>query len=394
MKPPHPLNLTLLALASPLILVGLSTGARAHSSYLSMEGRCISCHASPFGGGPLNDRGRRLNATVLASRDMYDDDIPNRNLEKHAGFWFTQAFIPGIRPDLSTSLSHQQTAVAESRNHSSTGLEDVQASLTLLPYFDERLTFTGTLKYTPPPSYTNDHYNEKYSSWDLPQHYVQWHFFDRHILLLGMTDKFFGAQLSDMDSYARVLNQNGTNDQVHQLSWIYQSTLLTGSLQLHLGDLFQEKKYREKGAVARAEWRLSNKLWGGWSAAFSRSDARDRILGGPHFRFGGEDRAFLGQATANWVSPTGIGNKELLITATSEGSLRVQQGLWVLTQFEFFKGNIFGSSQEGWRIGPGLWWSPINRLKLESSLRVGRSLTRGRGREEDISLIVRLKAFL
>lgn len=368
--------------------------APAHSLFLTMNGKCVACHANPMGSGVLNDRGRRLNATYLASRDFYDEEIKNKTIESHAGFWFTKAFLPGVRPDVSATMAHTETAIGEGRNKKRTHIEKVDSTVTLLPYLDERLVISTTLRYRPDNHLTHSRYNSKYDNWDLPQHYLVWKMAEQHRMLVGMSDKFFGNQLSDLTSFTRIFNQNQSNDQVHQASYFYHNEFSTLSVQAHMGDLFQEPKYREKGLVARGEWRLNDRVWSGVSAAYSKSDARKRLYAGPHFRFGKEDRALLGEATLNYLDPQGAADNEMALVGSSMGMLQLEQGLWALSQMEFYRNDLFSRSNEGWRMGPGLWWSPIHRLKFESFIRAGRVITVGRTREEDLSVWLRLNASL
>lgn len=351
-------------LVTILVFVLFSIAAQAYPNFIGHSyTSCLNCHFNPFGGGPLNDYGRAVGATLISSDKLYPKSWTEEKIAYLSGFLFRKPKQDWLR----TQINYRGFQLV--KNPQSTSAEtkrwiNMQADARLILKFGQNDRFVGVMNYgyapLPPGTQLPDG-NE--SEWRSREHYVGFKFTPNIGLYAGLMDKVYGLRVIEHIAYARSVPQITQNDQVHGAALHFLTEKWEGGLHAFAGNMNQEKELQMKGGSFMFERTVGTHRIGA-SVQKASNEFLDLFSYSGHGRFNLKDGsallAELGQTTKKAKAGTeGITSRQGLL----QTYLRPYRGVYFLTNIEYNSNNI---EQDDYSVrwGPALQTFPIQKLEI------------------------------
>ena len=359
-----------------LILVGLwfIPNASGHPSYIG-EGQpsCVSCHVNPAGGGALSDYGRAMSASSLSTKMLFSEEISESGIESYSGFLWKTKLPRWFRPEINYQGHYINRAMGRPQSESEYVHQFLEATVVSQHLKNDALTFVASAGVTPARKRSSKYQEKVHHELISRNHYGQIKLTPGTFLMAGAMEKIYGLRVGDKSTFSRQRTGIAFNDQVHAVALLLHDQNMDTGFQIHAGNLYQEKKYREQGANFSFEfgetrfWRI------GLSGSYSKSETLTRMMGALHFRVSPDDGVSL-------ISEFGVidtnpesSRKEFGLYGLLKGQLKITRGLNFYTAFEVFNPEIGRKGEKLYRAAPGIQFSPIQRLSIKGELRSQRA---------------------
>lgn len=321
---------------------------------------CLNCHYNPSGGGPLNDYGRVVGATLISGRGLYPSSWSEEKIADSAGFLFRKPKQDFLR----TQINYRGFQLV--RNPGSSESETKQwinmqfDGRAILKFGkNDRFIMVGNYGYAPRPQGAD----EDISEWRSREHYLGFRITPKLGIYTGLMDKVFGIKVIEHIAYSRTLPQVAQNDQVHGVMAHYLGDMWEMMGQGFVGNLSQDDDLRMKGASLWAERTIFDTHRVGTSFMKSSNQYLDMLSYAAFTRLNLKDGAALlgefGQTVKTPKTSDATTSRYFLL----QTYLRPTRGLYFLGNIEY---NQLDLKQEDYtmRWGPGVQWFPMQRFEI------------------------------
>lgn len=361
-----------------LILIALSiTGAyqlviNKAEAYPNFIGHgynsCITCHYNPFGNGPINDYGRAVSATAVASRGFYDDNKPEELIAQESGFFFKQPLSKNFRP----YASYRGLLLKRNFGEASESTEYIhmQADLNLVAKFgaNDKYISSVSFGYAPiPRSLQNTPAGDKMDEYRTRDHYIGYRPSADWGLYAGLMDKTFGIRVVEHTAYSRSIPQLTMDDQSHGVTFHYNKPSFEGGINVFVGNLTQDALLRMKGWAGTFEYTVLEKNRIGLSALMQSNEYLDVTAYAAHIRAGLDGgNSILFEAGRVQKTAKLILSDKIEYYANFQNHIRATRGTYILNSIEYYKNDSDKSYRV--RFGPSLQYFPVSKVELRMDL--------------------------
>lgn len=362
----------IIGILSILILSALVLNAPSAQAYPEFIGygykSCLTCHWNGHGSGPLNDYGRGVWASEIASRSLYPKSWKLEDLSASSGFLGSKEIPYWIRPHLKYRMLQLGTGIrSEQQKFRYVPMQlDIGAALSL--DHDNRWMAILTTGYVP----NAETRETKSMNRLLPrEYYLRLQVFEPLFIYLGKTDKVFGIRNIDhmafnrlpleLTQYAQTL---GAVAHYIQDKYEVSAQVFTGDPQMinSGGDPAQE----QKGFTGMVEFDPLENGRVGVSGLSSKNDAGVNMgLLSAHWRQG------LAKGNAVEFEVGTISRKNTATRTATNGTyslaqsmIKLTRGFHLLTNIERYNADVDPQTPEQWKVGFGALWFPINRFEI------------------------------
>jgi hypothetical protein len=337
---------------------------------------CLTCHYNGQGNGPLNDYGRALFTTEIASRAIFSDKLSEEEIAEKSGFLGSTQLPWWIRPGLKYRglyfINNPGSEAAVQK------YVTMQADLNVAVQLDQKAKYliVASGGFSPTPAAQQANKDPKDKNFISREHYFRLQVSKKFFTYFGLMDKVYGIRTADHTAYSRAVTGVAQNDQSHGFIGQYYggSWELTGNI--FLGNTAQEESdVRQKGASLMFEYDLAEKNRVGTTFLSSRNDYVEKT------RF--EVHSKMGLDKGNSVL-TEIGFvKDVPKTTASkfggylmmEGVYLINRGYNIISQIEYYNATLTPGSPDMTRWTFGLLTFPMPRVEFRTTFMNGRSIS-------------------
>lgn len=357
------------------VLLLLPLGAFAYPDFIGYGyTTCMGCHFNGQGGGPLNDYGRALFATEIASRALYSSSMSDDDLGNQSGFLGTVQLPYWFRPHFKNKeiyLTRRATTAQQEKYYfhmqqdfGVTLSDEVGKYVAVLTYGKIKNSTTGEAKFFPREYYLRAEVME--SLW----------------VYVGLLEKVFGIRNNDHSSFQR--SPQGFNPMLNSRSGIAQSEGIVVqkiedtwdiALNAFTGNPNEDTEYRHKGFSGMGEFDTGKNRRLGASVFSGKSDLNQKNMAAIHYRQGLSKGSAL-QFEYGYIEDenTGLqqtkGSYNLLQTVVN-----IRQGYNLKFGIERYNREFKPSEPDLWRYSLGIWAFPLQRLEIRAEAINGRSFS-------------------
>jgi hypothetical protein len=361
----------LIKLAYALILLGVFHKGHAYANFISHGyTSCLTCHYNALGDGPLNDYGRAVSATAIASRSFYSDKTDEQSLGDRSNFFFGKwRDQKWFRPSINVRGLRYDRNVFESARISKNILMQADGNIVIRPLEKDKLFFSGSFGYAPTPQTNKSSGAQK--NVISREHYLQWAPVRSHRIYFGLMNKAYGVRVPDHIAFSRTVTGLAQNDQSHGVIYHYTNNNFELAANYFMGNLYQDKLLRQVGGSFTTEYEFANRLRIGASVLKSKNQYLDYFMNTFFIKMGiGEGSSIiseLGQVTKTPINSDVA--KTIGVYNFTQHSIKLSRGTNFLTTFEYYKSNIQTSMvNNNYRLGFGIQYFPMQRIELRFDL--------------------------
>ncbi len=352
-----------------LLLFLLSLNVYSYPHYIGHGyTTCKSCHYNPFGGGMVNDYGRVVNATSIASGALYPKSMTNEDIAYHSDFLF------GAYKPKNLRLQANYRGISITNNPGSSKSETkrwitMQQDLRGVLKFgkDAKFLISGSISKTPETTRSGSGAEDE-SNFRSREHYVGYKFSKKWGAYAGLLDHVYGIRFVEHIFSSRTQPQVSQNDQGHGVAFHYLNGDWEGGVHGFVGNLSQEADLRMVGFSGILEKTVADIHRIGASIKKSSNDYLDLLAYGAHGRIslnsGSSVQMELGQVNKTPVSGGDTVTSRYGILQTY---LRPYRGIYLFTNVEYSKKDI---EEDDYTVvwGPGIQYLPIHRTEFRLDL--------------------------
>lgn len=349
-----------------LLLLGFlflfSTLASAYTQFIGHSyTSCLNCHYNPSGGGPLNDYGRVVSATLISSGALYPKTWNEEKVAYTSGFLFRKPKQNWLRTQINYRGFQVVQNPGSSKNEQKRWI-NMQADARVILKFGENDKFivVGQYGYAPLPQNLEGDQTE----WRSREHYLGYRPSPKFGIYAGLMDKVFGIKVIEHIAFSRIAPEVTQNDQTHGVMGHYLGEKWEMFAQGFVGNLAQDEDLRMKGASVMVERTAFDIHRIGASVMSSKNNYQDLLSYSAHTRLNlKEGSAILAEVgQTNRKSQNGSDDRTMRY-GLLQTYLRPVRGAYFLANIEYFKKDIKESDYTV-RWGPGIQYFPIQRLEL------------------------------
>jgi hypothetical protein len=369
-------------------LIFLPLVGHAYPDFIAYGYRaCMTCHYNGHGNGGLNDYGRALFATEIASRWIYDKSKPEDEIASQNNFFGATELPYWIRPSL------KLRALSLMKNPGSSSSENrlipMQADMGVAMMTEsQEFGVVATGGYLPKPIRFNNSTEKPPSSFLSREYYLRWSPLKNLWLYGGLMDKVFGIRVVDHTAYSRSKTGLGQNDQSHGLvmHWIQSSYELSANI--FAGNVNQDEKLRPKGVSIMAESEVSDRWAVGSSVLSQSNNYLERTLLSFHTKAGLNKPGNGIMAEVGFIKDTTISSQKSQLGYYSllQSMLKISRGYNFVSTFENYKADITTASTESIRWSGGLLAFPMPKTEARIGLVNYRTLSPSQGTPDQWAL--------
>ncbi|WP_413290794.1 hypothetical protein [Bdellovibrio sp. HCB337] len=339
---------------------------------------CITCHYNGQGNGPLNDYGRALFTTEVASRAIFSDKLSEEEIAAKSGFLGSTELPWWVRPGIKyRGLYFVNNPGSESAVKK---YITMQADLNVAVPLDQKMKFLVVLSggYAPTPASHQGQKDPDDKNFISREHYLRWQVSKALFTYWGTMDKVFGIRTSDHTAYSRVTTGNAQNDQSTGVIAQYYGDgwELTGNG--FMGNLAQEKdeELRQKGGSLMYELDTAEKNRIGMAVMSSSNDFVTKNRFEVHSKMGLEKgNSLLTEIGFFNNNPKATPSKEWGGYLMLQGVYLMERGYNVISQIEYMNATMGPESPDLTRWTFGLLAFPMPRVEFRATFVNGRSIT-------------------
>lgn len=323
---------------------------------------CLNCHYNPLGGGPINDYGRVVGATAIASGALYPESVTEEQVSHMSGFLFRKPKQQWFRTQLSYRGFQIVRSPGSTKAETKTWL-NMQADARLILKFGENDKYLAVANYgnSPlpvPPKPGQD------KEWKSREYYLGYRYSPALGVYAGLMDKAYGLRVIEHISSSRTQPQVAQDDQVHGVMGHVTAGKWEGAGHAFVGNLDYEPELRMKGGSFTFERTIAEIHRLGASFQQARNDQTELQAYAGHARLNLKDGSALlmelGQTKQTPTNGTPERNARYGLLQTY---LRPMRGLYFLTNIDYLRQNLDLEAYSV-RWGPGVQYFPIQKLEL------------------------------
>lgn len=337
---------------------------------------CITCHYNGHGNGPLNDYGRALFTTEIASRAIFSKATSEEELATKAGFLGSTELPWWIRP----GVKYRGLYFVNSPGSASAVKKYVtmQADLNLAVQLDQKSKYLFVISggYSPTPAAHQGNKEPDDKNLISREHYFRWQVAKPLFVYLGLMDKVYGIRTSDHTAFSRQVTGLQQNDQSHGLIAQYYGSgwELTGNV--FAGNLIQEKaSLRQKGGSLMLEYDVAEKNRIGASFLQSQNSFVQKTQYSFHSKLGlDKGNSLLTEVGFVKKNPIANPSKDLGGYLMLQGVYLMGRGYNIISQIEYYNETLSPESADMTRWTFGLLAFPMPRMELRTTFVTGRSI--------------------
>jgi hypothetical protein len=356
-----------------LIFASFIKKAQAYPQFIAHGyNSCLTCHYNPFGGGPLNDYGRALSATLVSSSALYPQKFSDEDIADLSGAFLSQPKQKYFRPSADyRGLLLKRNFQEQSETNQYIDMQiDVNGVLKLGS--EDQYYASATFGYAPQPlSKTGQAREKKYRT---REHIIGARFMKNHGIYVGLTDKVYGIRIPDHVYYSRSINNLSQNDQTHGAFYHYTNNVYDIGLHYFIGNLVQTENVRQKGFSGKFEYTLNNNLRLGFSLISSSSEVAKQESKAIHIKKGFyKKHSLLSEiGTVKFSSKLGGSDTEY-IYGLGQSFFSLVKGLYLTNTVEYLKTK--DANTYTINVTPGLQYFPIQRMELRFDFQNSRNFS-------------------
>lgn len=348
-----------------LLLFSLLLFSSLASAYTQFIGHsytsCLNCHFNPSGGGPLNDYGRVVSATLISSGALYPKSWNEEKVAYTSGFLFRKPKQDWLRTQINYRGFQLVQNPGSSKNEQKRWI-NMQADARAILKFGENDKFimVGQYGYAPLPQ----NFEGNQPEWRSREHYIGYRPNPKFGIYAGLMDKVFGIKVIEHIAFSRQAPEVTQNDQTHGVMAHYLGEKWEMFAHGFVGNLSQDQDLRMKGGSIMVERQAFDIHRIGASVMKSSNSYQDLLSYSAHTRLnlkeGSSMLAELGQV--NRKTENGSDDRTMRY-GLLQTYLRPVRGVYFLANIEYFKRDIKLDDYTT-RWGPGIQYFPIQRLEL------------------------------
>ncbi len=365
--------------------------ARAYPDFIGYGyTSCLTCHYSGHGGGALNDYGRALFATEIASRSLYSAKTDEEEIARQSQF-LVQTELPWwIRPGIKYRGLWFQNSPG-SRTDSIQKFLNMQNDINVNFFLDkeQKFSFISTATYTTYPiRFATSTGKNSAPFWFAKEFYFRYQISRNFWLYAGQLDKPFGIRHIDHTLVSRSGIGLGQFDQSQSL--ILHATYNEWDVAFSgfMGNSLEENRFKQKGFSITGEYELREKNRIGLSILKSKNDIVGWTRLATHSRVGlSKGSAILTELgffenqslTASSKPPTGV-------YAVVQTLAHIQRGYNLLTTLQYSKADIDKPVTEKTSFTVGALMFPMQRTEFRLSAINGQNYDESTGSKDSWQL--------
>lgn len=345
-----------------LLLAFISFHASAYTQFIGHSyTSCLNCHFNPTGGGPLNDYGRVVSATLISSGALYPNDWNEEKVAYTSGFLFRKPKQNWLRTQLNYRGFQVVQNPGSSKNEQKRWI-NMQADARAIVKFGENDKFIAVVNYGYAPLPENMKGEE--SEWRSREHYVGFRPTPKFGVYAGLMDKAFGVKVIEHIAFSRQAPEVMQNDQTHGVLLHYLGDTWEGFAQGFAGNLTQDEELRMKGGSIQFEKTAWNIHRLGASVMKSSNNFQDLLSYSAHARLNLKEGSAILSELGQVDRKTENGEDDRTMRyGLLQTYLRPVRGLYFLANVEYFERDI---KEEDYTVrwGPGVQYFPVQRIEL------------------------------
>lgn len=354
----------------------ISESAQAYPEFIGYGYKsCLTCHWNGHGNGPLNDYGRGVWASEIASRSLYSKKAKLEDISASSGFLGATEIPYWIRPHMKFRFLQLGREIKSPRQKFVYFPMQFDVGAAFSIDQDNRWMFIYTSGFV----VNNETRQSKSMNRFLArEYYFRAQLFDPFWIYLGKMDKVFGIRNIDHTAANRqplLLNQYsqsvGATAHLVKDNWEAAAEAFTGDPQ-------SESPLTDyKGFSGTFEFDPLENGRVGLSGMNAKNDNNETLgLLAAHYRQG------LAKGNAVMFEVGTIAKKDLVNRTSTNGSytlaqtmIKLSRGFHLLTNIERSNSDVTTTTPENWRLGFGALYFPINRFEFRFSFYHGRSVS-------------------
>ncbi|MBC7537567.1 MAG: hypothetical protein H7281_02005 [Bacteriovorax sp.] len=372
----------------------LGSKAYAYPHFISLGyNSCITCHYNPFGNGPINDYGRSVSGTAIASRDFYDENKPEELIASETAFFMKEALNKHIKPFIGYRGMFYKSNLGQ--EGSKVEFINMQFDANLVVKFGEKDQFiaSGTFGYAPiPRALQNTPTGDAMKEYRTREHYIGYRPKPNWGIYFGLMDKTYGIRVAEHNSFSRISTQLTQDDQAHGAILHYSGPTFEGGLNAFVGNLATKADVRTKGFAGTFEQTVFEKNRIGASFLSQKDDYLKTMATAIHSRsqitYGTSVMVELGRVDKKPVNGT-LTRKEYY--ALLQNHIKTHRGLYFLNSVEYFKSSLDKNYRV--RFGPGLQYYPFSKLELRADVYNTRNFNQEANSRDRWDLLMQIHAW-
>lgn len=345
-----------------LFILLISNAAFSYTQFIGHSyTSCLNCHFNPSGGGPLNDYGRVVSATLVSSGAFNSKDKTEEQIAYSSGFLFRKPKQNFLR----TQINYRGFQVVQNPGSSKSEQKrwiNMQADARAVLKFGEADRFVAVANYGYAP--LPESFGDDEPEWRSREHYLGFRFTPKFGVYAGLMDKVFGIKVIEHIAYSRQAPEVMQNDQTHGVLLHYLGDQWEFFGHGFAGNLTQDDDLRMKGGSLSFERTAFDIHRLGASVMSSRNEYQELLSYSTHGRFNLKDGsavlAEIGQVQRKSENGSDDRTQRYGLLQTY---LRPFRGMYFLSNIEYFKRDVENSDYTV-RWGPGLQYFPVQRIEL------------------------------
>lgn len=370
----------------PLLGLLFSISVQAYPEFIGYGySTCITCHYNGSGNGPLNDYGRALFATEIASRDYFNPQMTEEEIASKNTFLGIKSLPWWLRPGIKARALYYQNNPGASEAVSK--FIPMQADANIAIHFDKKQekVFVGSYginqaAYDRSGKKTRPNYISR-------EHYLRWKYSKNLYVYVGMLDKVYGIRQIDHTSFARRNTQIAQNDQTHGIitHWMFPDWDI--ATQIFAGNLFQDPDLRQQGITSTGEYQLSEKQKIGASVLYSNNKYLKLGRAGVHTRLAlSKGSALL--AETGLISDQVIGSKDSVLGSYTwlQTTINIKRGYNIYSAIEHFNKEFKSSAEDQYRWSIGALIFPHPGYEYRINIVNGKTYVADQGKPDSWAL--------
>jgi hypothetical protein len=363
-----------------LVLVGLFAPevSNAYPDFISYGyNTCITCHYNGQGNGPLNDYGRALFTTEIASRAIFKDTLSEEEIAERSGFLGSTQLPWWIRPGL------KYRGLYFISNPGSEGAVKkyvtMQADLNVAVQFDSKAKYliVASGGYSPTPASQQANKDPKDKNFIARERYFRWQMDKKFFSYFGLMDKVYGIRTADHTAFSRAVTGLAQNDQSEAYIGQYYGGNWELTANIFFGNITQEDAdVRQKGGSLLFEYDLAEKSRVGTAFLSSRNDYVEKTRFEVHSKLGLEKgNSVLTEIGVVKDNPKMNPSDKYGGYLMMEGVYLITRGYNIISQIEYYNATMTSESPDVTRWAFGLLTFPMPRMEFRTTFVNGRSIT-------------------
>ncbi len=347
-----------------LLIIFFPLLSQAYPDFISFGYRtCITCHYNGQGGGALNDYGRAVWASEIASHALSSQTADQ--LGESSGFFGKTELPWWVRPGFKYRGLFLRTALGSAQKVDR--WIHMQAEANVAIHLDKKYekVIVANYGYTPTPNRFRSSNEPRPPNWVSREYYFRWQLERKQFLYIGLMDKFYGIKHPDHTAFNRDLIRNSQNDQTHGIAYQYLAQDFDISAHVFAGNLGQTADLRQSGASGIFEYALDKETTIGTTAQYLLNQYSEQKTYGILSRISfAKGKSFLFE----W----GLKDNVAKLRGTSEkgyygfmqGMVGMVQGYSLLTTFQTHKPEMTSSSPVANRVSIGGLFFPYPKTEF------------------------------